>query len=57
MNCDTRVERGHLGRDMAGAIELVRRHRVDRVLPGEQPDLWPRDAPPVVQKLPANVRS
>jgi GTP cyclohydrolase I len=28
-------------------LSLTRRHRVDRVKPGKQPDLWPHDAPPV----------
>ena len=42
---------GHVGRGMAGARELARRHRVDRVLAREQPALWPRNAIPVAQKL------
>ena len=41
----------HVGRRVAGPIELARRHRVDRVKPGKQPDLRARDAPPVAQKL------
>ena len=45
------VDLGHLGGGVAGAIELTRRHRIDRVLPGKQPALRPRDAPPVAQKL------
>jgi len=41
----------HMSRRVAGPIELTRRHRVDRVQPRKQPDLWPRDPPPVAQKL------
>jgi len=48
---DTLGDLGHLGCCVAGAIELTRGHRVDRVLPGKQPDSLPRDAPPVAQKL------
>ena len=51
MRGDALGDLGHLGRRVAGAIELTRRHRVDRVKPGKQPDLWPRDAPPVAQKF------
>jgi hypothetical protein len=51
MRGDALGDLGHLGRRVAGAIELTRRHRVDRVKPGKQPDLWPRDAPPVAQKV------
>ena len=42
---------GHLGRGMAGATELTCCQRIDRVLPGKQPALWPRDAPPISQKF------
>src|ERR1700736_4437861 len=51
MRGDALGDLGHLGRRVAGAMELTRRHRVDRVKPGKQPDLWPRDAPPVAQKF------
>src|SRR6266478_955814 len=31
---------GHLGRGIAGAPELARRHRVDRIHSGKQPPVW-----------------
>jgi hypothetical protein len=34
-----------------GAVELARRHRVDRVLAGEEPDLRPRRLPPLAQEF------
>jgi hypothetical protein len=40
MRGDALGDLGHLGGRVAGAIELTRRHRVDRVKPGKQPDLW-----------------
>src|SRR5277367_3030638 len=42
---------GQVGRRMAGAVELARRYRLQRVLAREQPGLWLCDAPPVAQKL------
>src|SRR5271166_4587355 len=34
-----------------GAVELAGGHRVDRVLAGKDPDLWPRRVPPVAQEF------
>jgi hypothetical protein len=42
---------GHVSGGVAGARELARRHRVDRVLAGEQPTLRPRNSIPVAQKF------
>ena len=41
---------GHVGRGVAGPRELARRHRVGRVLAGEQPALRLRNTIPVAQK-------
>jgi hypothetical protein len=40
------AELGHLGRGIAGAPELARRHRVDRVHSGKQPPLEMRGSQP-----------
>src|SRR5450631_2642822 len=42
---------GHPGRGIAGAPELTRRHRVDRVHSGKQPPLWTRRVVPRAQQL------
>jgi hypothetical protein len=42
---------GHVGGGVNGAVELTRGERVDPVLSGKQPDLGPRDPPPVTQQL------
>src|SRR5882757_2061000 len=42
---------GHLGRGIAGAPELARRHRVDRVHSGKQPPLWACRVVPGAQQL------
>jgi hypothetical protein len=38
---------GHVGGRMNGAVELAYGEMVERVLSGKQPDLGPRDPPPV----------
>ena len=38
------VDLGHIGCGVAGAVELARRHRLDRIAAREQPALRPRDA-------------
>src|SRR5260370_27581857 len=38
---DALVDPGHLRRGMASTVELACRERVDRILPGKQPPLWP----------------
>src|SRR5580704_13701515 len=45
------VDLGHLRRGMAGPVELARRERVDRVLPGKQPALRARHFPPCAQQF------
>src|SRR6185437_13887799 len=45
------VDLGHQRRGMAGAVELACRERVDPVLPGKQPALWPRFLPPGPQQI------
>src|SRR5664280_1809993 len=51
----TKGVRGHLfadlGRSVAGAPELARRHRVDRVHSGKQPPLWACRVVPGAQQL------
>src|ERR1700736_1587026 len=42
---------GHLGRGIAGAPELARRHRVDRVHSAKQPPLWACHLVPRAQQL------
>ena len=42
---------GYLGRGIAGAPELARRHRVDRVHSGKQPPLWVCRVVPGAQQL------
>src|SRR6202789_2352453 len=42
---------GHPGRGIAGAPELARRHRVDRVHSGKQPPLWACRVVPGAQQL------
>src|SRR5271156_7152709 len=42
---------GHLGGGIAGAPELARRHRVDRVHAGKQPPLWACRVVPGAQQL------
>src|SRR5882757_8392623 len=42
---------GHLGCGIAGAPELARRHRVDRVHSGKQPPLWACRVVPGTQQL------
>jgi hypothetical protein len=42
---------GHVGRGMACAPELARRHRVDRVHSGKQPTLWACCLVPGTQQL------
>src|SRR5664280_1260931 len=42
---------GHLGGGVAGAPELARRHRVDRVHSGKQPPLWACRVVPGAQQL------
>ena len=42
---------GHLGCGIAGAPELARRHRVDRVHTGKQPPLWACRVVPGAQQL------
>src|ERR1700688_789044 len=42
---------GHLGCGIAGAPELARRHRVDRVHSGKQPPLWACRVVPGAQQL------
>ena len=48
---DALADPGHLGGGMAGAIELARRHRIDRVQAGKQPPLWPGRLVPGAQQL------
>src|SRR5450755_3844605 len=42
---------GHLGRGIAGAPELARRHRVDRIHSGKQPPVWACHVVPGAQQL------
>src|SRR5271170_1179813 len=42
---------GHLSRGIAGAPELARRHRVDRVHSGKQPPLWTYSLVPGAQQF------
>src|SRR5229473_400532 len=48
---DGLVDLGHLRGGMAGPVELPRRERVDRVLPGKQPALRVRRLPPRAQQF------
>src|SRR6266481_6074257 len=45
------VDLGHVSRGMAGAPELARRHRIDRVHSGKQPPLWTGRLVPGAQQL------
>src|SRR5712692_3571505 len=45
------VDPGHVGSRMTGAIELARGERIDGVLPGKQPPLWPARLAPSPQQL------
>src|SRR5215470_5178826 len=48
---DALVDPSCQGRDVAGAVELACRERIDSVLPGEQPTLWPCRLPIGAQQL------
>src|SRR5258708_18402486 len=45
------VDPSDVGSRMAGAIELARGERIDPVLPGKQPPLWPACLAPSAQQL------